>query len=65
MHRHFLKMESYFLLHNMISLVILDIKVLRYSYQKINSLRDILYFILTYFDMKYKISRIHFLRTVL
>jgi len=40
----------------MIFLVILHIKVLKQSYRKINSLRNILHFILPHFDMKYKIS---------
>jgi len=32
-------------LHQLIHLAILRIKILRYSYQKIKSLRDILYFL--------------------
>jgi len=37
----------------MIPLIILYIKVLKVEIQKINSLRDILYFILVYIDIKY------------
>jgi len=33
-----------------------NIKVLRYNYKQMNSLRDILYFVLKYVRIKYKIS---------
>jgi len=41
-----------FSLHQLIQLIILCIKILRYSYQKMNSLRNILYFILNVYQNK-------------
>jgi len=53
----FLNGILFFFLHNMIPRIILHENVLRLNFRKINNLRDILYFILSYFDMKCKISR--------
>jgi len=47
-------MELYVFLHNMILIIILHKKVLNKKYQKINSLWDILHFILVHFGLKYK-----------